>query len=116
MIAKSAGGSNDINNLLTSCADCNRGKGARALSALPRKVSENLAVLKEKEEQLKEYNKYLHKSESRMRKDVRDISLKFEELYPGREFTDTFKWVSIKMTRPIFCTNRSESLHRSLGL
>ena len=28
----------------------------------------------------------------------------------------TFDKVQIRMTRPIFCTNRSESLHRSLGL
>ena len=29
-------------------------------------------------------------------KDGRDIALTFEELYPGREFTDTFNLVSIK--------------------
>lgn len=42
------GGSNDILNLITSCKDCNRGKGSR-------KLSDN-EMIKKQQEQLKEIN------------------------------------------------------------
>lgn len=48
------GGSNDVLNLVTSCADCNAGKGARSLSdqsALSKQVDQ-LAELQERREQI----------------------------------------------------------------
>ena len=45
----SKGGTNDFINLITSCRDCNRGKGKRKLS--------NKDVIKKQQEQLKELNK-----------------------------------------------------------
>lgn len=50
----SQGGTNDILNLVTSCADCNSGKGKRLLSdntSMKKKVNQ-LKVLQEKQEQL----------------------------------------------------------------
>lgn len=49
------GGDNDIMNLLTSCFDCNRGKGKRKLSDSEtiKKQQEQLKELNEKREQLK---------------------------------------------------------------
>ena len=44
-----AGGENDILNLITSCKECNRGKGKR-------KLSDNQSI-KQQQEQLKELNK-----------------------------------------------------------
>ena len=49
------GGDNNITNLITSCADCNLGKGARLLSdkSLVSKQRKQLQELSEKREQLK---------------------------------------------------------------
>ena len=48
------GGTNDIMNLITSCADCNLGKGARRISddAVLRKEKQQLDELNERREQL----------------------------------------------------------------
>lgn len=48
-------GTNDILNLITSCKDCNRGKGARKLSEsdILKKQQEQLKEINEKREQLK---------------------------------------------------------------
>lgn len=57
IVAVSAGGPDDIDNLITACFDCNRGKGARELTATSEGITERLASLRERELQLKEYNK-----------------------------------------------------------
>ena len=38
----SKGGTDDLNNLVTACFDCNRGKGKIRLERIPSKLSENL--------------------------------------------------------------------------
>ena len=50
----SKGGTNDIMNLITSCQDCNLGKGARELSddSVVKKQQQQLKLLAEKNEQL----------------------------------------------------------------
>lgn len=55
LIAVAAGGGNDIDNLITACNPCNRGKGARALNVAPMKVAEKAAIMREKEDQLLGY-------------------------------------------------------------
>src|SRR5262245_16899352 len=45
-------GDNDEGNLLTSCFDCNRGKGANALSSAPKTLVEKAEEIKEREAQL----------------------------------------------------------------
>lgn len=93
---KSKGGKDDINNLLTACFPCNRGKRNILLSKIPAKLKDNLEALKEKEEQIKEYRKFVQAIERRVKKDIADIDAICEQLYPGREFTDTFKTVTLK--------------------
>lgn len=55
----SAGGTIDVDNLVTACFDCNRGKGARLLSSVPPSVAERAAALSEREAQLVAYNELL---------------------------------------------------------
>lgn len=93
---KSKGGKDDINNLLTACFDCNRGKRNIPLDKSPLKLQENLEVLKEKEQQLKEYRKFITKIERRENNDIEDINNIYKEQYPGYEFADRFKEVSLK--------------------
>ena len=53
------GGENDIDNLMTSCADCNQGKGAGDITAPPDTVAEKMRKQRDAAEQLREYNDFL---------------------------------------------------------
>ena len=93
---KSKGGKDDINNLLTSCFDCNRGKRDVPLTKIPGKLSDNLEILQEQESQLKEYRKFIKKIETRVNKDIEDIDAIYIESYPKWKFSDKFKEISLK--------------------
>ena len=67
---KSKKGTNDINNLATSCFDCNRGKRDISLSVIPSKLIDNLDRIKEQEDQVSAYNKYLKKIRRRVNKAI----------------------------------------------
>ncbi len=71
----SKGGKSDINNYITACFDCNRGKSNVLLSKAPAKLSENLEILKEKEEQLAEYRKFVNKINRRIKRDIKNIPI-----------------------------------------
>lgn len=94
--AKSKGGSEDINNLLTSCFDCNRGKRNIPLTTVPAKVTENLEILHERERQLKEYYKFIKQIERRINNDIEEISKRFTVHFPQKEFTEHFKNATLK--------------------
>jgi hypothetical protein len=93
---KSKGGKDDINNYITACFDCNRGKKDIPLDKIPTKLSENIEVLKEREDQLSEYRKFIAKIERREKNDIEDINKIYTESYPGWELSDSFKSISLK--------------------
>jgi len=93
---KAKDGEDDINNLITACFDCNRGKGSIELKQVPTTIKDNLEVLKEKESQVKEYRKFVNKIERRMNKDIEDIVNLYQEYYKGWSFSENFKNTSLK--------------------
>lgn len=93
---KSKGGKDDINNLITACFDCNRGKRNIPLSKIPQKLSDNLEILQEQEEQIKEYRKFIVKIEKRIRKDIQDVNDVYTAAYPGWEFSEKFNNATLK--------------------
>jgi len=67
-------GIDDISNLITSCFDCNRGKGKNKIDKICRDDIDYLnEKIKNKREQLIEYNKYLKKEENSINNDVDEI-------------------------------------------
>lgn len=64
------GGTNDMDNLVTSCSRCNRGKGATPLTAIPQSLEDRAAEVAEREAQIKSYYKILQ-----ARKERRDDEL-----------------------------------------
>jgi len=68
---KSKGGENDMDNLITACFDCNRGKSNGLLNDIPSSLTDNLQVMQEKETQIKEYRKFINKIKRRKDKDVK---------------------------------------------
>ena len=93
---KSKGGKDEINNLITACFDCNRGKGSITLDKIPNQVVQNLEILKLKDQQLKEYQKYVRKIENKINKDIRKVEIIFQKTYPDFSFTEKLKEVTIK--------------------
>jgi hypothetical protein len=93
---KAKGGKDDINNYLTACFDCNRGKRDIPLEKIPTKLQENLEILKEKEVQLKEYRKFISKIDRRIVLDLDEINCAYTGYYPGWEFSDKFKNTSLR--------------------
>lgn len=87
----SKGGSNDQDNLITSCFDCNRGKTNIPLNVVSESIEEKHHRIIEKEEQLLEFRKYKKRIQRRKNKDIKEITAIFEEYYPDRTFTDGFK-------------------------
>lgn len=87
---KSKGGSDEINNYITACFDCNRGKRDIPLERIPSQLSENIDVLKEKEEQISEYRKFIKSIDKRINKDVGDVERAFQVRFEDRTFTDIF--------------------------
>jgi len=79
IIPIASGGENVEENLITSCFDCNRGKGARSLNSIPQSLKEKGANLKEKEDQITEYKKLLSKKKRRINKDIKTIDSIFSE-------------------------------------
>lgn len=53
------GGDNEQINLLTSCFDCNSGKGARPLGIVPAPLAAQIALEAERREQVKLFNEFL---------------------------------------------------------
>jgi hypothetical protein len=93
---KSRNGKDRIENLITACFDCNRGKSNIPLDKIPNKISENLEILKEQEDQLREYRKMVKKIEKRERDDINEIDSMYSSQYPGWSFSDNFKAISLK--------------------
>lgn len=87
----SKNGDNDINNLITACFDCNRGKSDHLLSSIPASVIEKAEIAKEKEDQLNAYNKLKKSIRRRQTRDIAKIEEVFNETFPDRGFTQKFK-------------------------
>lgn len=92
----SKGGSDEIDNLITSCFDCNRGKSNRELTTLPQTTLEKTEQLKEKEEQYAEYKKVLAKIKRREQKELDQIDQVYSSYFPDWCLNDRFKNGSLK--------------------
>lgn len=81
----SKGGKNTLTNLVTSCRDCNRGKGSKKLSddAAVKVQMKNLAEMQERREQLQMIAKWREELE---------LELSVEVDMINNYFTETTKW------------------------
>lgn len=95
ILAVANGGDNSIDNLLTSCFDCNRGKGANSLKVISPSISEKAKILKEKEVQLKEFSKLQSAIKRRTTRSINKIEKVMQLYFENKAFSDTFK-ISIK--------------------
>jgi len=95
ILAVANGGDNSIDNLLTSCFDCNRGKGANSLNVISPSIAEKAKILKEKESQLKEFSKLQSSIKRRVTKSINKIENVMQLYFENKVFSDTFR-ISVK--------------------
>lgn len=89
---KSKGGKDDINNYITACYDCNRGKTNKLLTTVPATITRNLKKLKEKRLQIEEYHKYVQSLSRQKEKDIEAVNREFIKCsHEKYELSNNFK-------------------------
>lgn len=100
----SAGGRDEIENLVTSCYECNRGKGARLLSDIPPETDlhEKAIEIAERERQLAELNFWRAKQREREDGDIKRLYKHWDEhAYYSR--SPSFQTASVRTFLKHFC-------------
>jgi len=64
------GGTNDIDNLITACFDCNRGKAGIPLNVVPKSLAEKAAEIAEHEKQIAGYREVMQRQLDRIEDDM----------------------------------------------
>lgn len=91
IIPVSKGGKNNLDNLITSCFDCNRGKSDRELSSIPLTIEAKAKIAKEKEKQYLEYKKTLKQTTDRINEEIQSLCDVYESYFPEYYLTERFK-------------------------
>jgi len=90
VVAVANGGSNSIDNLVTSCEPCNAGKGARSLAVVPQALSDKAKKVAEREAQLLGYQEILQEKRDRLDEETWRVIRILEgddcDSYPTRDF------------------------------
>jgi hypothetical protein len=74
------GGTNDMDNLITSCQPCNIGKTATPLTVIPQSLADKSAEVAEREEQIRGYNEIMAGRRNRIEDEAWEVA---EALIPG---------------------------------
>jgi hypothetical protein len=90
------GGTNNIDNLYTSCFECNRGKGCRDINILPESTKQKSEQLQEREDQYLEYKKLRTSIDKRIKKEVNEIEKIFQSYFEDFYLLPKFKNGSLK--------------------
>jgi len=92
IIPVSKGGSDDIDNLISSCFDCNRGKSNIELNLIPLSINENREAIIEREKEYLKHRKALDAIKKRQNKDIKRVEAIFRENFGNLNFTEKFKF------------------------
>jgi hypothetical protein len=88
VIPLSKGGTDEFDNLTTSCFECNRGKGASLLDTIlkDRDIHDETTLLAEREFQLAEYNYLKKKIRDRENKEIEELKNHFADQFRDSEW------------------------------
>lgn len=90
------GGGNDIDNLITACFDCNRGKSGIELTSVPKTIIQKSEEKKIALKQYKDYKKMLDEEKQMLDNDVAEIESFYSDIFGNYQFTPKFR-ISVKM-------------------
>ena len=101
------GGKNSTDNLITACFDCNRGKGAGLLTTLPETINEKAALMAEKLEQMKAFQKLVKSQKKLEEQHIDEVEEAFNVHYPdgyfGLKFRQSVRLFIQKLPAHIVC-------------
>lgn len=110
------GGGNDLDNLITACFDCNRGKGATPLAVCPPTIPVRAETIKEREAQLAGLAKVQAKQRLRIAKDANYINQVFQTKFPTLTFSESFLNGTLTMfLRELSVSEVEDAMVLSLG-
>lgn len=84
----SKGGTNDTDNLITSCESCNLGKSDRVLSDVPQSLQEKAAMVLEREAQINGYQQAMESKRFRIQEESELVLDVYEEHVSGFTLTE----------------------------
>jgi len=98
VVPVSSGGADHLENLVTACFDCNRGKAARGLEApAPMDAAQKLEMIQEREIQIRELKKAMKKVNARIHAELEAIHGIYCGAFPDYHLTENFLNSSVKM-------------------
>lgn len=86
----SKGGKNRVDNLITSCFECNRGKAAGLLTVAPQTVTDKAIIIAEKMEQLKAFERLQRNKRKAEEQSIDMVEQTFQGYYDF-SFKDRFR-------------------------
>ena len=84
----SKGGKSHIDNLITACFDCNRGKSDGLLTSVPMSIVDKTELLKEKQEQVKAFEKLIKSIERKTQKDIDSVQRVLQTFHENMAFNE----------------------------
>lgn len=116
IIPVSKKGTDDFDNLITSCFDCNRGKSNKELSTMPQSTVEKTEQMVEKEAQYLEYKKVVAKIKRRTKKEVNEIENIYMSYFDKWCLSDRFKNDSLtKFIKALGFHEVENAMHKACG-
>lgn len=89
------GGKNNIDNLVTACFDCNRGKSGNELTSVPQTIIEKSEGKRLALAQYKEYQKILALQKAQIDKDIDSVEAIYCAVFNDYCFSESFR-ISVK--------------------
>lgn len=116
------GGTNDQDNLVTACCDCNRGKGAGLLSSVPQPLEEKAALIAEREAQIRAYYEILELRKERKDEEAWSVAEIFMDRYGQddirkdylssiRMFLERLNVFAVREAMDIACSRKNYAPH-----
>lgn len=101
IVPVSKDGKNSMDNLITACFDCNRGKSDIELDNVPQPLTERMENRKLAQIQYLEYKKIIKKDEKIIKDDIDSVELIFSNWFDDYILTDKFRITVKKFIKDI---------------
>ena len=91
----SKGGQDEIENLITACFDCNRGKRDTPLSSLPETIEIKMHILEQKIIQVQQYEKFRKKLQKLKDGEIEQLETEFGYYFLDNQKSQVKRFVSM---------------------